>query len=158
LFCARTATVIRTFRAEQPELIGISRAFSLTPPNARVLPVIESRDDDPQFRPYAHFWAYGVIERGWFSTYLLTIKNVTTVQVKSNLARPEGFWDLNYEDDPDWDRVADDYDYVWAFHVPQYNEDLAEIGEMVYESGDLRLYRIKKDRAKDQNDDEDNSP
>lgn len=155
LFCARTATVIRTFRAEQPELIGISRAFSLTPPNARVLPVIESRDDDPQFRPYAHFWAYGVIERGWFSTYLLTIKNVTTVQVKSNLARPEGFWDLNYEDDPDWDRVADDYDYVWAFHVPQYNEDLAEIGEMVYESGDLRLYRIKKDRAKDQNDDGD---
>jgi hypothetical protein len=153
LFCARTATVIRTYRAEQPELIGMARAFSLTPPNARVLPVIESRDDEPQFRPYAHFWAYGVIERGWFSTYLLTIKNVTTVQVKSNLLRPEGFWDLNYEEDPVWDRVADDYDYVWAFHVPQYNEDLAEIGEMVYESGDLRLYRIKKDRAKDDDDD-----
>ena len=82
LFCARSATVIRTFRAEQPELIGMARAFSMTPPNARVLPVIESRDDEPQFRPYAHFWAYGVIERGWFSTYLLTIKNVTTVQVK----------------------------------------------------------------------------
>jgi hypothetical protein len=153
LFCARTATVIRTYRAEQPELIGMARAFSLTPPNARVLPVIESRDDEPQFRPYAHFWAYGVIERGWFSTYLLTIKNVTTVQVKSNLLRPEGFWDLNYEEDPVWERVADDYDYVWAFHVPQYNEDLAEIGEMVYESGDLRLYRMKKDRPKDDDDD-----
>jgi hypothetical protein len=149
LFCARSATVMRTFRAEQPELIGMARAFSMTPPNARVLPVIESRDDQPQFRPYAHFWAYGIIERGWFSTYLLTIKNVTTVQVKSNLVRPEGFWDLNYEEDPDWDKVADDYDYVWAFHVPQYNEDLAEIGEMVYASGDLRLYRIKKDRGKD---------
>ena len=48
--------------------------------------------------------------------------------------------------------MADDYDYVWAFHVPQYNEDLAEIGEMVYESGDLRLYRIKKDRPKDDDD------
>ena len=156
LFCARSATVIRTFRAEQPELIGMARAFSMTPPNARVLPVIESRDDEAQFRPYAHFWAYGVIERGWFSTYLLTIKNVTTVQVKSNLARPEGFWELNYEDDPDWDKVADDYDYVWAFHVPQYKEDLDEVGEMVYESGDLRLYRMKKDRSKD--DDEDKSP
>jgi len=155
LFCDRSATVIRTFRAEQPEIIGMARAFSLTPQNARVLPVIESRDDEPQFRPYAHFWAYGIIERGWFATYLLTIKNVTTVQVKSNLDRPEGFWDLNYEEDPDWDKVGDDYDYVWAFHVPQYNEDLAEIGDMVYESGDLRLYRIKKDRPKD---DDDNSP
>ena len=152
LFCARSATVIRTFRAEQPELIGMARAFSMTPPNARVLPVIESRDDEAQFRPYAHFWAYGVIERGWFSTYLLTIKNVTTVQVKSNLARPEGFWDLDYQDDPDWDKVAGDYDYVWAFHVPQYKEDLDEIADVVYESGDLRLYRIKKDSAKDDDD------
>jgi hypothetical protein len=150
LFCARSANVIRTFRTEQPELIGVARSFSMTPANARVLPVIESRDDEPQLRPYAHFWAYGVIERGWFSTYLLTIKNVTTVQVKSNLARPEGFWELNYDNnDPDWDKVSDDYDYVWAFHVPQYKEDLDEIGEMVYESGDLRLYRIKKDREKD---------
>ena len=156
LFCARSATVIRTFRAEQPELIGMARAFSMTPANARVLPVIESRDDEPQLRPYAHFWAYGIVDRGWFSTYLLTIKNVTTVQVKSTLARPEGFWDLEYQDDPVWDKVADDYDYVWAFHVPQYNEDLAEIGDMVYESGDLRLYRIKKDREKD--DDDDKSP
>ena len=153
LFCARSATVIRTFRAEQPELAGIARAFSMTPPNARVLPVIESRDDEPQVRPYAHFWAYGIVERGWFATYLLTIKNVTTVQVKSNLARPEGFWDLNYEEDPDWDKVADDYDYVWAFHVPQYKEDLDEIGDAIYESGDLRLYRIRKDRPKDDDDD-----
>ncbi len=152
LFCARSASVIRTFRAEQPELAGLARSFSMTPPNVRVLPVIESRDDQPQARPYAHFWAYGVIERGWFSTYLLTIKNVTTVQVKSNLARPEGFWDLNYKNnDPDWRDVADDYDYVWAFHVPQYNQALTEIGELIYESGDLRLYRIKKDRQKDDN-------
>ena len=155
LFCARSANVIRTFRAEQPELIGMARAVSMTPPNARVLPVVESRDDEPQVRPYAHFWAYGIIERGWFSTYLLTIKNVTTVQVKSNLARPEGFWNLEYEDDPDWDKVADDYDYVWAFHVPQYKEDLDDAGEMVYESGDLRLYRINKDREKE---DDDKSP
>ena len=150
LFCARTATVIHTFRSEQPELAGMARAFSLTPANARVLPVIESRDDEPQFRPYAHFWAYGIVERGWFSTYLLTIKNVTSVQVKSNLLRPEGFWDLQYEEDPDWDRVASDYDYVWAFHVPQYQDDLDDIGEMIYESGDLRLYRIKKDRDDDE--------
>ena len=154
LFCARSASVVRTFRAEQPELLGVARSFSMTPANARVLPVIESRDDEPQMRPYAHFWAYGVIERGWFSTYLLTIKNVTTVQVKSNLARPEGFWELDYDNnDPDWDKVADDYDFVWAFHVPQYKEDLDEIGDMVYESGDLRLYRIKKDRPKDDDDD-----
>jgi hypothetical protein len=153
LFCARSATVIRTFRAEQPELTGMARAFSMTPPNARILPVIESRDDEPQSRAYAHFWAYGIVERGWFSTYLLTIKNVTTVQVKSNLTRPEGFWELNYDNnDPDWEKVAGDYDYVWAFHVPQYNEDLAEIGELAYESGDLRLYRIKKDRPKDDDD------
>ena len=155
LFCAHSASVIHTFRAEQPELIGMSRAFSMTPPNARVLPVIESREDEPQVRPYAHFWAYGVIERGWFSTYLLTIKNVTTVQLKSNLARPEGFWNLEYEEDPDWDTIADDYDYVWAFHVPQYKEDLDDIADVVYESGDLRLYRIKKDRPKEDDDDDD---
>jgi hypothetical protein len=139
LFCARTASVIHTFRAEQPELAGIARAFSMTPPNARVLAgdrIARRRTAGETIRSLL-----GVRNRrtGWFSTYLLTIKNVTTVQVKSNLARPEGFWDLNYARRSRLGEGRGDYDYVWAFHVPQYKEDLDEIGEEIYESGDLRL-------------------
>ncbi|HUK32125.1 MAG TPA: hypothetical protein VLV89_13495, partial [Candidatus Acidoferrum sp.] len=47
VFAARTYNVTRVFHAAQPELEGLARSFTLTTPNARVLPIVENDDDDP---------------------------------------------------------------------------------------------------------------
>ncbi len=144
LFVARTANVAYHFVSEQPELAGLERSFSIIPANARVLPVVEAKDDESFLRPYPHFWAYGVIEKGWFSPYLFTVKGVYSLRIVYKAYAPEGFWDLDYEESPDWEDVQRDYDYVWAYNVQRFSSHLSEIGELIYETGDLQLFRIRK--------------
>lgn len=144
LFLSRSVNITQTFIAEQRDLASLAHAFSQTPLDARVLPIVESKDDDPQHRPYAHFWAYGVIERGWFSPYLFTEKGVLPLEIKLDTTSPDGFWDLEYKEAPDWDDIADDYDYVWAYHVPRFSQPLEGIADLVYQNGDLQLYRVNR--------------
>jgi hypothetical protein len=33
---------------------------------------------------------------------------------------------------------------VWAYDVPKFSESLAAIGERIYSSGPLEVYRIRK--------------
>lgn len=144
LFGARTADVTQNFLLAQPELAGLARSFSITSPNARVLPIVEADEDDPVRHSFAHFWAYGVIERGWYSPYLFQIEGVIPLRIEYDAYSPDGFWDLAYDETPDWAQVQEDYDYVWAYNVPRFESGLAAIGEVVYEDGDLQLFRLKK--------------
>jgi len=144
LFVARAANVTYNFVSQQPELISLARSFSATSANARVLPIVQARDDEPQRRPYAHFWAYGVIQRGWFSPYLFAAKGVHPLRIRVEAYRPEGFWDLDYEETPDWEDVQRDYDYVWAYHVERFSSELAAIGQLVYQEGNLQLFRLNR--------------
>lgn len=144
LFVARTADMAQNFIAAQPELAGLARSFQATPANVRVLPIVEADEDDPVRHPFAHFWAYGVIERGWFSPYLFQIKRVIPLQIKYDAYSPDGFWDLGYDETPDWKQVREDYDYVWAYNVPRFESGLAAIGDVVYEHGDLEVFRLNK--------------
>jgi len=143
LFVLRTANVTQNFVAAQPELAGLARSFDVTAPNARVLPVVEADEDDPIRHPYAHFWAYGVVRRGWFSPYLFQIKRVIPFRIQYDAYSPDGFWDLSYDQSPDWAQVREDYDYVWVYNVPRFSPELAAIGELVYEDGDLQVFRLK---------------
>jgi hypothetical protein len=144
LFVARTGNVTQNFVAAQPELAGLAGSFPITSPHARVLPIVEADQDDPVRHPYAHFWAYGVIERGWFSPYLFQIQRVIPLRITYDVYSPDGFWDLGYDETPDWAQVQEDYDYVWAYNVSQFESGLAAIGEVVYEDGNLQLFRLKK--------------
>lgn len=143
LFAARTVSITRHFVQGQPQLAALARSFDTVPRGALVLPIVEG-DEDPVERPFTHFWAYGVIRRGWFSPYLMDAPGQTPMRVIHESYTPDGFWDLVYDEPPDWQQVQSDYEYVWAYDVPRFAAPLAAIGEQVYSSGPLQVYRIRK--------------
>ena len=145
IFAARTYDLTREFRSDQPALAGYAESFYLTPPNARVLPIIAQRDDneDPVDQYYDHFWAYGVINRGWFSPYLFQVPGLLPLHLKKEVYAPDGFWDLSYNEKLELDQIQNEYDYVYAFNVPDYEEDLRSIGDVIYTSGKLELFRVR---------------
>ena len=143
LFGARTLTTAKHFAQAQPQLAGLARSFDVIPRGALVLPVVEG-DEDPFERPFTHFWAYGVIRKGWFSPYLMDAPGETPMRITYDSYVPDGFWDLGYDKPPDWSQVQSDYDYVWAYDVAKFSPALAGIGEQVYSYGPLEVYRIRK--------------
>ncbi|HBB95341.1 MAG TPA: hypothetical protein DC054_08100 [Blastocatellia bacterium] len=153
LFVARSAVITKTFLAKQPELAGMARSFPVTPANVRVLPIVEAKSQEdqepPQLRPYAHFWAYGTIERGWFTPYLFAERGLQVLQIKAETTTPDGFWDLEYKEEPEWQDIAEEYDYVWSYNVAKYAPQLQKIGDVVFKDGDLTMYRIKKPKEAD---------
>jgi hypothetical protein len=144
LFVVRTANLAQQFRSAQPALANLAQSFEKIPVNARVLPLVES-DEDPIWRPFTHFWGYGVIERGWLCPYLFHLPQVMPLQVRGDLKGPEGFWDLAYDEEPDWETVRENYDYVWAYNVARFSAGLESIGEPIYENGYLEIYRLRRD-------------
>jgi hypothetical protein len=145
LFVVRTYDLTKQFRAAQPELEGLAGSFMLTPANAMVLPIVAGPDIDPSFEYYAHFSDYGTVDRGWISPYLLEDPGLLPLQIKMDAYyTPDGFWDMNYLEKIDWARVQDDYDYVYAYNVPQFEAGLRGIGDVIYISGKLELVRIHK--------------
>ena len=131
------------FAAAQTELAGLARSFDAVPRGALVLPIVEG-DQDPIERPFTHFWAYGVIRRGWFSPYLMDEPGETPMRIIHDSYTPDGFWDHVYDQPPDWKQVQSDYEYVWAYDVPRFSAALAEIGDRIYTFGALEVYRIRK--------------
>jgi hypothetical protein len=143
LFAARTVSVTQHFKEVQPALAGLARSFDAMPRGALVLPIVEG-DEDPIERPFTHFWAYGVIRRGWFSPYLKDAPGETPMRIIYSSYTPDGFWSLVYETPPDWQQVQNDYEYVWAYDVPRFSAPLGAIGGKIYSSGALDVYRIRK--------------
>jgi hypothetical protein len=149
LFAARTYDLTREFHKAQPALAGYAESFYKTPPNARILPIIAQRDDneDPIDQYYDHFWAYGVIDRGWFSPYLFQVPGLLPLRMKTEPYAPDGFWDLSYDEKLELDSIQQNYDYVYAFNVPGFEKDLHSIGDVIYTSGKLELFRIRPIQA-----------
>jgi len=145
LFAVRTVDLTKQFRAAQPELAGLSGAFAMTPANALVLPIVAGPDEDPMRQFYAHFSDYGTVDRGWISPYLLEDPGLLPLRIKMETYTPDGFWDLSYHEQMDWDRMRQDYDYVYAYNVPQFENGLRGIGEVIYTSGKLELFKIRKE-------------
>jgi len=143
LFAVRTASLTTHFADVQPELAGLARSFDAVPRGALVLPIVEG-DQDPIERPFTHFWAYGVIRRGWFSPYLIDTPGGTPLRIVHRSYTPDGFWDLEYTEAPDWKQVQSDYDYVWAYGVSKFSAPLAAIGERIYSYGALEVSRLRK--------------
>lgn len=143
LFAARTASFTQHFIAAQPELAGLARSFEIVPRGALVLPIVEG-DEDPIERPFTHFWAYGVIRKGWFSPYLMDAIGQTPLRIDYDSYSPDGFWNLVYDEAPDWNQVQSDYEYVWAYAVPKFSPALAGIGDRIYSYGPLEVYRMRK--------------
>ncbi|HXE89947.1 MAG TPA: hypothetical protein VNK82_03190 [Terriglobales bacterium] len=148
LFAVRTAHLARHWVAEQPFLASMARSFEAAPEYARVLPLVGWRGEKKQvLLDYSHFWAYGVIEKRWLVPYLFHDPGVHPLRISAAGYVPEAgaYPPMIYRAPPDWEQVRRDYDYVWAFHVPELDAHLAEIGTLVYQSGELKLYRVRKE-------------
>jgi hypothetical protein len=146
IFFARSYDVARYFHSVQPTLAGLAGSFTMTPPNVRVLPIVAGPDEDPICQYYAHFWAYGTIERGWFTPYLFQDPGLLPLNITLDTYTLDGFWDLSYNETMHWDEIRSDYDYVYAYDVPDYEQNLEDIGEIVYTSGKLKLFRIMREK------------
>lgn len=139
LFAVRTGALEKRFISEQPRITQMVTSYAAIPQNAKVLPLVGWADGSP--RPERNLWAYGVIERGWFSPCLFHDPGVQPLQLTARLYDPYGvgFGNLGKVD---WGRVDRDYDYAWAAGVPQFTSNLEAIGKPVFRSGNLQVYRL----------------
>ncbi len=146
LFCARFVTIGSAFIEEQAPLQVLERSLAAIPERARVLPMVAQLADAPQQRYYAHFWAWGVTQRGWRVPYLLAAPGTVALYLPTVPYSPDGFWDLDYSGDAgiEWDSIAEEHDYVWAFDMGDYEKQLEQIGDVVFEEGEVRVYRLRK--------------
>ncbi|MGZ4820362.1 MAG: hypothetical protein ACXVZM_02070 [Terriglobales bacterium] len=144
LFLLRVGNIVENYRAAQPELASLARSFAVTPRDVRVLPIVQAEPDtDPLLHSFAHFWAYGVIRKHWFSPYLFELRGLNPLVITQGSYTLDGFWDLEYTDTPDWGAIQQDYDYVWNYNARQYDDGLAKIGVLIYSDGKLRMYRVR---------------
>ncbi|MCL5005419.1 MAG: hypothetical protein M1404_02700 [Acidobacteria bacterium] len=142
LFVFRTGNVEMNFLSIQPHFEGLAQSFAYIPRNSRVLPFIIHPSDRP--RPEDHFWAYGVIKRGWFSPYLFHDKGVQPFRIKLQtytFGRDAGYL-VTRKQPVKWDRVRSDYDYLWAYGAGEYSPRFMKIGKVIFDSDGLQVVRL----------------
>jgi hypothetical protein len=147
LFVLRAGNVEINFRSTQSRLENLALSFSFIPTNSRVLPFIVHQTENPL--PEDHFWAYGVIERGWFSPYLFHDRGVQPFQVRLETYTPgQGPEHLvASEESIKWDQIQADYDYVWAYASGEYSSRLEKMGKLVFDSGNLQVFRLDRPKS-----------
>jgi hypothetical protein len=119
----------------QKETARLTRAFSAIPAGTRVLPVSTGSE------PMQHFWAYGVIQRGWLSPCLFQNRGVQPLRTVTENDSLCG--SILHPDGPfQWQGVRGHYDYVWVYGVPKARPTLAAIGQVVYGDGELQVFQI----------------
>ena len=143
LFFSKQAAITAHFRYVQPDLAGWAKSFDYIPAHSRVLPIVlMAETDDPIHRPYAHFWAYSVIDKQTFSPYLFDLKGQTPMRITHEVYSPDGFWDLDYDEIIRWSEIQRQYDYIWAYDANRFAPSMRKISTQVYRSGKLALYRV----------------
>ena len=147
LFFVRTTNVEMNFISRQPHLENLARSFSVIPGNAQVLPFIHKPADGGI--PEDHFWAYGVIQKGWFSPYLFHDKGVQPLQIKLKTYTMPHYGAFVTLDQPvKWSRISSDYDYIWAYGASDYSGQMETIGKLVFHSEGLEVFQITRPLAK----------
>ncbi len=147
LFAVRTGDMVRNFADRQPELDSFARAIQLTTEGARVLPLVEWKREPKQVDlHYSHVWARGVIGKRWFTPYLFHDPGVHPLRIVHQAYVPPvpEYLPTIYREPPEWPRIQQDYDFVWAYNVAAFHSELSRIGAVVFEEGNLRVYRIEK--------------
>ena len=139
LFALRAGALERHALALWPDLRELTSSFSVIPRGARVLPLVDWADGAAL--PERHFWAYGVIERGWLTPCLFHDPGVHTLALHSGAYDPCGAA-LTQVGTLDWERVRDNFDFVWAYRVPQFAPNLSSIGHVVFHDDRLQVFRL----------------
>lgn len=112
---------------------------------ARVYPSVDTcDDDDPLNHYYVHYWAYAVIRRGAVSPYLFDIPGQTPMRIRWQPYMPSGFWQHCEQPQPDWRRVAADYDYIWSYGEQRFTAPIQAVADAVYARDALVVYRVRR--------------
>jgi hypothetical protein len=145
LLAMRVFNITTGFQAEAKKCAAMNHGIEHIARNAMVFPLVDTcNDDDPLDDYYIHYWAYSVIRRGAISPYLFDVPGQTPMRITYQPYTPVGYWDHCYDEQPDWQLVAGDYDYVWSYGDVRYKQGIERVAEEVFEEGPLILYRIRK--------------
>lgn len=146
LVALRVLDITRGFRSESTKSAVMNEAIEHLPRGAKIFPLVDTcADDDPLDDYYIHYWAYSVIRRGDVSPYLFDVPGQTPMRINDNGSyTPDGYWGHCYDEEPDWQLVAKDYDYVWSYGDTRYEHAIERFAKKVFDSGPLVLYRINK--------------
>lgn len=145
LVAVRVIDIATGFRSESSKSAVMNGAIQYLPRNVKIFPLVDTcTDDDPLDDYYIHYWAYSVIRRGDVSPYLFDVPGQTPMRITDDAYTPLGYWDHCYDEEPDWQLVARDYDYIWRYGDTRYDHDIEHFAEKVFAGGPLVLYRIDK--------------
>jgi hypothetical protein len=146
VFAARMAYTSAHFFSEQKRLETLAAGIATIPEHA-ILVAYAPPDDGPWVkRAELHFWAYGVIDRGWVSPTLFHQKGVQPLAMRKSIYLgddPSGGYDLSRL--PDWGQIRQQYDFVWAYNVPALDRPLSAIARIGYDADKLKVFEIQKD-------------
>jgi hypothetical protein len=148
VFVVRSFEVDRTFISRQHELEGWHRSFEAIPPYSRIFPMVQPQDEAYN-RAYLNFWAYGVIERGWFSPNLfhsIGIHPLALYSPADDIAMLLWWKDMHNAywrvPEPDWPEIQRRFDYLWVFDLPRFSAPISRIGQLVYSGGPVQVFRV----------------
>jgi hypothetical protein len=160
VFVLRSVDVVHGFMSQQAQLQRLARSFTAIPAYSRVLPMEPMSANEAFFRrPYMHFWAYGVIERGWFCPNLFhgqglhplvlhkSKDELLTLNDLSRLNWPttghlEPGWQ-NVQLDPDWQEIPRHFDYLWIYDMPRFTAPGSSVGKLVYSDGLIAVFQLR---------------
>ena len=148
VFLLRTSYNTDYFVAEQPRLEALASSFSSIPESSLVLAYGPPEDGPWARRAELHFWAYGIIDRGWVSPTLFHQKGVQPLGMRKTMYlgdEPSGIYTA--DEQIDWQQLRQQYDFVWAYNVPSLNVPLSTVGRLVFTTGKLNIFGMRKEDA-----------
>jgi hypothetical protein len=145
LTALRVFNITTGFQEESRKSVAMDHGIAQIARNAKVFPLVDAcQDDDPLDYYYVHYWAYAVIRRSAISPYLFDIPGQTPMRIKWEPYMSDGYWGHCYDVEPDWERVAADYDYIWSYGDQRYQRGIGEVAEKVFEESPLIVYQVRK--------------
>jgi hypothetical protein len=145
LTALRVYGIATGFQDETLRNVAMNHGIEQIAPNARVFPLVDTcKDEDPLEYYYVHYWAYAVIRRGALSPYLFDIPGQTPMRITGESYMSDGYWGHCYDVEPDWEQVAEDYDYIWSYGDQRFGRGISEVADKVFEESPLSLYRVRR--------------
>ena len=154
-FLGRSLDIEHAFLARQTELQQWHASFEKIPVDARIFPIVPLDEGAFFRRDYLHFWAYGVIERGWYSPNLFHSVGIHPLRLKQAydqlawltwLKQPRSWYTIGNAE-PNWMEVQEHFDYLWVFDVERFSPAISRFSDLIYSRDALKLYRVRHPRS-----------
>lgn len=139
----RVATVEQLFISQQRELRQLTASFEVIPRNARVLPLVPLPNGTVMGWGYVHHLEYGVIQRGFLDPVLFHLQGIQPIRLIGSLYCPNIYCDPANASEVDWEQIANSYDYLWVHSDPEIAAFTSRIGDAIFSSDAVTVYRIR---------------